>query len=161
MTGSKSIAVLTEDHATLALLFARHQEALVAHSWARAARLLDHYRKRLEYRILLEEQYLLPYGTEKNMPPEWQSYIAEHRRLEELLNSTCARLATARRRGVTASALIALLDDEKTLKHALEQHLQREEEQFSPASQDALPEEVSSELMLALRHTEIGLAQRH
>ena len=161
MRGLKPVAILAEDHTTLALLFARHQEALVTRSWARAARLLDHYRKRLEYRISLEEQYLLPYGADKNMPPEWQSYIAEHRRLEELLNSTCARLATARRRGVTASALIALLDDEKTLKHVLEQHLQREEEQFSPASQDALPEAVSSELMLALMHTEAGLAQRH
>ncbi|MGH8370592.1 MAG: hemerythrin domain-containing protein [Gammaproteobacteria bacterium] len=161
MPGTKSVAVLMEDHVTLATLFARHQEALVARSWARAARLLDHYRKRLEHRILLEEQYLLPYGADKNMPREWQSYIAEHRRLEDLLNSTCARLATARRRGVTPSALIALLDDEKTLKHALEQHLLREEEEFSPTSQHALPKEVSSELIRALKNTEIGLTQRH
>lgn len=148
------VTTLADEHVALAQLFARHQEALVTRAWARAARLLDHYRKRLQYHIQLEEHYLLPYCVEERAPGRWQAhvYIAEHRRLEELLSKAGKRLAVARRRGVTAAALIALLDEEKTLKHVVEHHYQREEISLFTVLRQSLPEEVRIGLTHILMH---------
>ncbi|MGH2507615.1 MAG: hypothetical protein ACRDHZ_09480, partial [Ktedonobacteraceae bacterium] len=70
------VTMLTDDHMALSQLFARHQEALVMRSWARAARLLDYYRKRLQHRILLEERHLLPYCIEEKLTGQWRTYIS-------------------------------------------------------------------------------------
>lgn len=144
--------MLTDDHMALSQLFARHQEALVVRSWARAARLLEHYQKRLQYRISLEERHLLPYCVGEKLPGQWQVYISEHRRLEDALHNANIRLATARRRGITAAVLIALLDEEKTLKYVLEHHLQREEAEFSTTLQQSLPVDVGTRFVHALIH---------
>ncbi|MGH8402528.1 MAG: hemerythrin domain-containing protein [Gammaproteobacteria bacterium] len=150
--GVDLVTVLSDEHMALSQMFARHQEALVMRSWARAARLLDHYRKRLQHRILLEERYLLPYCVDEKLPGQWQVYISEHRRLENTLNNAHIRLTAARRRGITAVALIALLDEEKTLKHILEHHLQREEAAFSTILRQSLPMDVSTSVVHALMH---------
>lgn len=146
------VMMLTDDNLALSQLFARHQEALVMRSWARAARLLDHYRKRLQFRILLEERHLLPYCVGEKLPGQWHIYISEHRRLEDALNNANKRLAVARRRGITAAVLIALLDEEKTLKYNLEHHLHREETEFSTTLQQSLPMDVGTRFVRALIH---------
>ncbi|MGA9852269.1 MAG: hemerythrin domain-containing protein [Gammaproteobacteria bacterium] len=152
------ITTLADEHVALAQLFARHQEALVTRAWARAARLLDHYQKRLQYQIQLEERFLLPYCVEEKAPGQWQArvYMAEHRRLEELLHKAGVRLAAARRRGVTSAGLIALLDEEKTLKHVVEYHYQREEIALFSILRQSLPEEVRTGLVhVLMQHNNI------
>lgn len=146
------ITVLSNEHVELTHLFTRHQEALVTRSWARAARLLDYYQKRLQYHIGLEERYLLPYCAEEKADGHWQAhvYIAEHRRLEELLRKTSTRLAVARRRGVSSAALIALMDEEKTLKHVAQHHHQREDMALFEGLRESLPEEARAALIHSL-----------
>ncbi|MGH8377933.1 MAG: hemerythrin domain-containing protein [Gammaproteobacteria bacterium] len=158
MSSIDPITALSNEHKDLTHLFARHQEALVTRAWARAARLLDHYGKRLRYHIGLEERYLLPYCAGEKAPGQWQAhvYIAEHRRLEELLKKTSNRLAIARRRGVSPAALIALLDEEKTLKHVAEHHHQREDMALFTSLRESLPEEARAALMHELAQTDIG-----
>lgn len=141
-------SILSDEHALLVRLFARHQEALVNRSWARAARLLENYGKHLQCHIAIEERILLPQCDRLQAPPRWEAkvYRAEHRRIESLLAKNCARLVHARRRGMTATALIALLDEEKTLKHLLEHHHEREEMALFVELRHILPGEVRAQL---------------
>lgn len=146
------LAALSDEHAVLTQLFARHQEALVTRAWARAARLLDSYQKRLLHHIRLEECYLLPYCAPQKHERQWsaQVYALEHRRIEELLQRQITRLAKARRHGVSTTRLIALLDEEKTLKHLVEHHHQREEMALFAAVGPALPAEARAQLTRGL-----------
>ncbi|MGH8377351.1 MAG: hemerythrin domain-containing protein, partial [Gammaproteobacteria bacterium] len=75
MSSIDPITALSNEHEELTHLFARHQEALVTRAWARAARLLDHYGKRLRYHIGLEERYLLPYCAGEKAPGQWQAHV--------------------------------------------------------------------------------------
>lgn len=154
MLSFDSVTTLAREHVALEQLFIRHQEALVMRVWARAARLLEHYRKRLEYQIQLEERYLLPYWVEEKAPGQSQAsiYIVEHRRLEDLMQKASTRLAIARRRGITASVLITLLDEEKVLKQVIGHHYQREETVLFTVLRQLLPEEVRSEFVRTLMH---------
>ena len=146
-------AALADEHAALTQLFARHQAALVTRAWARAARLLDSHRKRLAQHIELEERYLLPYCLREKLPNQWPTrvYSAEHQRIQELASKLSARFAKLRRRGVTSAALIALLDEEKTLKHILEHHHAREEMALFANLPQVLSETQRGELAHALR----------
>lgn len=136
------LAALSEQHTSLAQLFARHQEALVTRAWARAARLLDSYQRRLLHHIGLEERYLLPCCPTQKLAGQWPAsvYAAEHRRIEDLLQRQITRLAKARRHGVSTTRLIALLDEEKTLKHLVEHHHEREDLALFVTARQALPE---------------------
>lgn len=136
------IDTFQQEHVALRKMFALHQEALVMRAWARAAHLLAHYQKRLRRHIQLEERYLLPYCPEEKTPDQWLArvYIVEHRRAEELLEKAVARLALARRRGVKPAALIALLDHEKTLKHLIEHHDDREDLALFKLMREAMPD---------------------
>jgi hypothetical protein len=58
-------------------------------------------------------------------PP--QVYRAEHRRIEQLLARTGERLRREGHLGITAAALIGILDEERTLKRLIEHHHEREE----------------------------------
>jgi hemerythrin-like domain-containing protein len=133
-------------------MFALHQQALVTRAWARAAHLLEHYAKRLQRHIELEERYLLPYCAEVKAPGRWPArvYLLEHRRLEELLNKAGTRLAIARRRGVQPAVVVALLDQEHALKHALEHHHQREDQALFAELRESLPAEARAQLAQAL-----------
>lgn len=132
-----SIKALATEHQALSRLFALHQEALVEHDWARAARLLDHYRERLHGRIVLEERDLLPYCIDKHIPGCWQVYVDEHQALEATLGEAGRLLAAARRRGVSSAALIALLDGEVAAKCVLERHLHQEDVAFLTSLREA------------------------
>lgn len=146
-------AALADEHAALTQLFARHQAALVMRAWARAARLLDSHRKRLARHIELEERYLLPYCPREKRPNHWPArvYSAEHERIQELAGRLKLRFAKLRRRGVSTAALIALLDEEKTLKHILEHHHVREEIALFAILPQTLSGAQRDELVHALR----------
>lgn len=158
MFSSDLVTTLANEHVALAQLFARHQEALVSRAWARAARLLEHYRRRLQYHIQLEERYLLPYCLKDQLPGKWpfDTFMTEHRRLEELLRKTSVRLAMARQHGVTTDMLIALLDAEKTYKHLVRDHYQREEVAMFAVLRESLPDNARAglvQLLLQQQHT--------
>ncbi|MGH8280705.1 MAG: hypothetical protein ACRESA_05790 [Gammaproteobacteria bacterium] len=76
-------------------------------------------------------------------------YAVKHRHAEELLDKTIARLAAVRC-GVLPMALIALLDQEKTLKHLLEHHYEREDRALFRLACDTLPDSVWAELSRTL-----------
>jgi|GEM_PF-4996796 len=102
---------------------------------------------------MLEERFLLPYCVKSHIPGHWQVYVTEHQLLEEILESASRRLAAARRRGITNATLIALLDEEKTAKYALEHHLKQEDMEFSITLGQTLPDEVRKSLVHVLVST--------
>jgi len=127
-TSADPVGLLLEQHLAFGDLFARHQEALLDRRLEDAARLLEEYGERLRAHIALEEQDLLPKcggNGSSRWPPE--VYRAEHRRIEQLLEKARDRLQREARHGITAAALIALLDEERTLKRLVEHHHEREE----------------------------------
>ena len=149
MSVSDTLCILRHEHASLDILFQRHQEMLVSHAWARAARLLTQYQERLTAHIRLEEKFLLPYCTDgSGSSPRWGSHVyrTEHRKLEELVRAVTVRLASARRRGVTPAMLIDLLDKERTLKHVAQHHHEREEKGLFIELRERLPLETRMEL---------------
>lgn len=76
----------------------------------------------------LEEEHLLPHcGRAQAVRYPANVYRAEHRRIEQLMEKAAERLTNAQRRGITPAVLISLLDEERTLKHLLEHHHEREE----------------------------------
>ncbi len=119
---------LLGQHIALGDLFARHQEALVERRWADAARLLEEYEQSLRSHIDLEERQLLPRCGARG-EARWPRavYQAEHRRIEQLLRKAAERLRHAQGSGISSRRLIWLLDEERTLKHLLEHHHEREE----------------------------------
>jgi len=127
-TSADPIDLLREQHDALADLFASHQEALLGRRWTEAAQLLEDYGRRLRGHIRLEEEHLLPH-CEHAQGVRWPAkvYRAEHRRIEQLLKKAAERLTNAQRLGITPTVLISLLDEERTLKHLLEHHHEREE----------------------------------
>lgn len=153
------VASLADEHVALAQLFARHQEALVSRAWARAARLLEHYRRRLQYHIQLEERYLLPYCLKDQLTGKCptETYMAEHRCLQELLLKASTRLTVARRRGIMTDMLIELLDEERSYKRLVKDHYQREEvTMFAVLRESLLPDEARTglaQLLMQRQHT--------
>lgn len=122
------VGLLLEQHLAFGDLFARHQEALLDRRIEDATRLLEEYRERLRVHIALEEQAVLPKcggNVSSRWPPE--VYRAEHRRIEQLLEKARERLRREACHGITAAALIGLLDEERTLKRLVEHHHEREE----------------------------------
>ncbi len=154
MSVSDTLCILRREHASLDSLFQRHQEMLVSHTWARAARLLIQYQERLTAHIRLEEKFLLPYCNDgSGSSPRWGSHVyrTEHRKLEELVRAVIVRLTSARRRGgVTPAMLIDLLDKERTLKHMAQHHQEREEKGLFTELHERLPLETRMELSKAL-----------
>lgn len=144
-----TLCILRREHASLDALFRRHQEVLVSHAWAWAARLLIQYQERLTVHIRLEEKFLLPYcNDDSGSSSRWGSrvYRTEHRKLEELVRVVTVRLASARRRGVTPAMLIDILDKERTLKHVVQHHHEREEKGLFTELHERLPLETRMEL---------------
>ncbi|HEX8757204.1 MAG TPA: hemerythrin domain-containing protein [Steroidobacteraceae bacterium] len=127
-TAFEPFELLLEQHVAFADLFARHQEALLDRRFEDASRLLEEYGERLREHIALEESCLLPKCAALDSvrwPP--QVYRAEHRRIEQLLARTGERLRREGHLGMTAAALISILDEERTLKRLVEHHHEREE----------------------------------
>ncbi|TAM11783.1 MAG: hypothetical protein EPN72_08250 [Nevskiaceae bacterium] len=143
MAALSLVTDLVSEHDTLSQLLWRHQEALVAHNWARAARLIASYRQRLLHCIYLEEESFLSYCVENGISGRWSnSCISDHRRLDRMLRDVMTDLAVARRRGVTNQAVVMLIDKEKTMKTLFDRHLQREDEALVTAFGSTVPDEL-------------------
>lgn len=143
MAALSLVTNLVSEHDTLSQLLWRHQEALIDHNWARAARLIASYRQRLLHCIYLEEESFLSYCVENGISGRWcNSCISEHRRLDRMLRDVMTDLAVARRRGVTNQAVVKLLDKEKTMKSLFDRHLQREDEALVEAFGASVPDEL-------------------
>lgn len=150
-TSLNPVDLLLEQHVAFGDLFARHQEALIDRRWAEAALLLDEYGARLSRHIELEERYLLPQcPTAGRVRWPAKVYSAEHRRIEQLLKQARERLARERQHGITNAALISLLDSERTLKHLVEHHHEREEQALLCELRSGLPAESRSVLVREL-----------
>lgn len=144
--------MMATQHVALAQLYGRHQELLVTRYWKQAASLLEEYRARLTRHIEIEERLLLPHCEAVAAAIRWQAtvYRAEHQRIGQLLEKNIRHLAQARQRGMTPAGLITLLDEEKTLKHVLEHHHEREEKGLFTELRGQLPADVGEALMRAL-----------
>ncbi|HEX6549896.1 MAG TPA: hemerythrin domain-containing protein [Gammaproteobacteria bacterium] len=147
-----SLDMMATQHVALARLYASHQEALVTRYWKQAASLLEEYSARLTRHIEIEESLLLPRCEAISVSIRWQSkvYRAEHQRIGQLLERNIHHLAQARQRGMTPAGLIGLLDEEKTLKHVLEHHHEREEKDLFTELRGRLPADIGEELKRAL-----------
>lgn len=121
--------MLRDEHRLLTRLFELHQESLLDREWDRARQLLERYCFCMQRHIQLEERFLLAPSETAGTGMRWadEVYRAEHRRIMLLLERIIERVTRAGRRGMKAAELIALLDQERTLKHLLEHHHHREE----------------------------------
>lgn len=136
--GVDAVDLLSGHHLALSDLFARHQEALVDRRWVDAARLLQDYEQCLLRHIDFEERHLLSRADAAGNA-RWPSrvYRAEHRRIQQLLRKAADRLTRARGSEITPAVLISLLDEERTLKHLVEHHHEREEKALFVELRDA------------------------
>ncbi len=135
---------LRDEHRLLTRLFALHQESLLDRDWEGARRLLERYCQRMQRHIELEERFLLTPSETAAVGMRWtdEVYRAEHRRILLLLERIIERVAGAGQRGVRAAGLIALLDQERTLKHLIEHHHRREEMALFNERRRSLPADV-------------------
>lgn len=148
MWNSDPFETMREQHVALSRLYQQHQEALVTRYWKQAAQFLEEYSARLSRHIEIEERLLLPHCDAVSAVIRWQAkvYRAEHERIGQLLELNIQHLAQARQRGMTPAGLIALLDEEKTLKHVLEHHHEREEQGLFAELRLQLPADIRDAL---------------
>ncbi|HET7650471.1 MAG TPA: hemerythrin domain-containing protein [Gammaproteobacteria bacterium] len=152
MQDADPLDILAMEHDALARLYGRHQEALVTRYWQQAASLLEEYSTRLSRHIEIEQRLLLPHCDAVSASIRWQArvYRAEHERIAQLLARNIQHLAQTRQRGMTPAGLIALLDEERMLKHVLEHHHEREEQGLFAELRLQLPADIRKELKYAL-----------
>ena len=126
--GADSLRGLERQHRVLEEVFEHHQIALLERRWDDAVRLLREYAAGLLRHIEFEERHVLP-RSESLGERQWSDavYRAEHRRIEALLRNTEERLRRACPARMTPCVLIGLLDAERTLKHLVQHHHEREE----------------------------------
>lgn len=139
MTGRTPSSFLTlgEIHLELDEMFARHQELLVDQEIRAAAGALDAFLVRLRLHMRHEEEWLLPIYAARGRRREYATrppceiYLLEHAKLLRLLGVARARIsglvppASCSRRQV-----IAVLDQETTIKRVMEHHDERERSMF-------------------------------
>jgi DUF438 domain-containing protein len=144
-TDQDPIGLLLEQHVAFYDLFARHQVALLDRRLIDAARLLEDYDDQLRQHIAFQESHLLPQRS-RAPAARWpvRVYLAEHRRIVQLLTSLRERLERERRRGMTSTSLISLLDEERALKYLVEHHHAREERALFCELKRVLPSEIGN-----------------
>lgn len=138
MNGPSLTDTIARCHRQLDELFLYHQEALLEGRFAEALVLLDCYKSPHDLHKALEDEQLLPRHAGLGDGVRWPTslYGHEHDRIGRLLSKLEERLhgaaeqhlgGRARRR-----AIIALLEQEKTLKGVVEHHQEREEQGLLP-----------------------------
>ena len=144
--------MLYDEHQMLTRLFALHQEALLDRDWDRARRLLEHYCSLMQRHIEIEDRFLLAPRETPAVGMRWtdEVYRAEHRRIMLLLARLIERMMRVVQRSVKPAGLIALLDQERSLKHLLEHHHHREEIALFNEKRRTLPAETRAALSRAL-----------
>lgn len=138
---------ITRCHRELDEMFLVHQEALLQGRFHEARVLLDCYEAPHELHKTFEDEHLLPRHASLTAPVQWQTalYDHEHRRIGRLMEGLTRQLETLMGREMTARArhraIIALLEEEKTLKGVVEHHQEREERGLLPELDGATDDE--------------------
>jgi iron-sulfur cluster repair protein YtfE (RIC family) len=129
---------LEREHVELIGQFKTHQESLVNRESHRALDILVNFEHHLANHMELEERYLLPLcEPEIDRPGHWgvHVYAQEHRKIKASLASLRLRIAgycAEPAMELTPSDVIALLDEEKVLKHLISHHQMREQTALYP-----------------------------
>lgn len=152
MTTTCSFATLLELHLDLAELFARHQEALLDCDLELARRTLRTFRALLLKHIDEEERVLMPvYKSLAGATGQLGAGLlhGDHRKLTALVAELEQKLeALDEKQPQLKRKVLAMLDEERTLKHVLEHHDQRERRMFFPVL-DRLTTEPARRQLLA------------
>lgn len=146
-----SFSVLLDCHADLAELFARHQEALLDRDLDAARREIARFQAALLRHIGDEEDVLTPVYQARvpaTFANKLELFEGDHLKLKQL-TAACVRMTEALGQDgqPLKRRILALLDDEKTLKHVLEHHDQRERNIFFPALDRVTSEAERHELL--------------
>jgi hypothetical protein len=130
---NKLTTIITRCHQELDELFLLHQEAVILAEFESAIELLGCFEELHQFHMDFENEQLIPALSELGDPGRWPAslYSSEHDKIQELLQKTAGRLLSLRDNGVSDKAMrrgiIALLDEQKTLKGVCEHHQEREE----------------------------------
>lgn len=123
---------LEESHKDLYQWFLLHQECLLLHNDADAQLAFLAFTEYLHAHLEFENQHLLNSVVMTKMPLRWAIpvYEKEHEKLQKMLAKLAMYLQhyyalTGRDKRL---ALLVLLDEEQTLRHVMEHHEQREEQ---------------------------------
>ncbi len=144
--------ILRDEHRVLIRLFALHQESLLSQDWEGARRMLERYCGLMQRHIEIEERFLVAPRETGRVGMRWPAevYRSEHQRIMQRLERIAERVARGGLRRVRPSGLIALLDQERALKHLIEQHHHREEVALFNEMRRALPADTRAALGRAL-----------
>jgi len=153
------LAPIEAEHERIAADFSAHQQALVravgeASAAADARAAWDRFETRLRMHIRFEDERLIPLFAARVQPPPLgcseELLLAEHRKLERLLDS-CS--VTARehleQRATDPAALLALIEQQRMIREVLEHHDQRERAAFFPALDEVLQPDEKTALLQA------------
>lgn len=132
MTAAASFADLDRMHQDLDDLFLAHQEQIIAGDFARAAELLDRFGERLLLHMRQEEEELLPLFAQRQPPrettgtPPASVYLAEHRKIRELLGKIRHEFRSLLRPQPPPLHVVAMIERQSLLKRVIEHHRERE-----------------------------------
>ncbi len=124
------LARLAADHARFKALMEEHQIALVEARLHDARLLFDQLRAELDVHMCEEEASVIPAYEAARRTVGGVSgglFRSEHRLIRELFAAVADRLDRTDASGRPAAQLIALIEEERRLKHVLEHHASREE----------------------------------
>lgn len=130
---NKLTNIITRCHQELDELFLLHQEAVILAELESAIELLGCFSELHQFHMDFENEQLIPMLAELGDPGRWPAslYSSEHDKVHELLQKTAGRLLPLRDDHLSSKAMrrgiIALLDEQKTLKGVCEHHQEREE----------------------------------
>jgi hypothetical protein len=126
MSNMKLHPDLTEQHQQMLQLLQEERLALLDGQVARARDILVRLRELQETHVAQEESELIPCLPESARWPA-RVYLAEHRKLSELLGKLQHALQPLPARITDGATRLALLDLHAPFRHVLEHHFEREE----------------------------------
>jgi len=120
------ISTLKQEHKQIMKRLQQHRLALMAGEIGHAAEILTNLREEQEAHMALEETELLP---RLNSDARWAEkvYLAEHRKLRELLDRSLSELDSLPVQIHNNVLILDLLERGILFKHVLEHHFEREE----------------------------------
>lgn len=146
-----SFSALLDCHADLAELFARHQEALLDRDMDAALRQITCFQRALLRHIDDEENVLMPVYKARihaTMANSMALVEGDHLKLKQLTAECIHKTEVLGQNDPPIKRrILALLDEEKTLKHVLEHHDQRERNILFPSLDRVTDEAERRELL--------------
>lgn len=131
MSGYSLLALTADYHETIDALFVLHQECLLEHAIPQAKLVLTHFEEALHAHLDAENRWLIPCYESLQGNKRWPAslYRKEHDKLLQMLEKVHLYLDLVA--GKTSRhyrlAMLDLLDYERSFRHVLEHHEEREE----------------------------------